>query len=126
MELVSNPFGWGTACPHRVGSRRTEKIPLPQLDPEATDHLVFFLPLDAFGYHLRADPLSQLENGAHNFLFDQAFLDVLDERMVNLQELGTHLGDGLEAGVSCSHVVDGQLKSQSPDLLQAATEAVEI
>src|SRR6185295_5772334 len=109
-----------------AGAGAREPVPLAVADAAAPQRARLLLAFDALGDQLRADARSHLEQRMHQLLLDEAAVDVLDEREIDLDELGLHLGQSLQRRVPGADVVDGDEEALPPQRLEAAAERLEI
>src|SRR5947209_10191640 len=80
------------ACEHGERRRRARKIEtLPEADAACAQSPILLVGLDPFGDDPGPGPRRDLEQGLHQVLLDQAPVDVLDQRDVDLEEVRRQL-----------------------------------
>ena len=87
--------------------RATEAPALPELDAEREQRLLFRMRLDALGHEARADVAAEREERHDQGTACAVGVDCVNERAIDLDELGAQLGDDAHARVSRTGVVDG-------------------
>src|SRR6267142_6462480 len=106
---AAGALGGSFPAPGEHGKRRRragEVETLPVAHAAGAQSPILFLGLDPLGDDPRAGARGDLEQGVHQVLLDQALVDVFDERYVDLQEIGGHLGNRLQRRVARPHIVD--------------------
>ena len=75
---------------------------------EAAQALELALGLDALGDHAQAQAVAEIDDRAHDHLVVQVVLEVLHERLVDLEPLDRQPLDVGERGVAGAEIVDRQ------------------
>src|SRR5689334_24612861 len=106
-------------------SRRTwlvDEKSLHQMYAERFHHVVLFLPLHTLGDHHRAVLVGKSHHRLDQILLDEVLIDAVDERHIELDEVGLEVGDRAEARVPAAGIVDSKAIALVSELLQSTAE----
>ena len=96
----------------RQGARPPQEISLTELDSEVAHDLQFGLGLDAFGDQQRAEGLGEARQSLQCLHLHRLMLDVVDEVLVDLDDLGAQFGPQAQAGTAITEVVQRKAQAQ--------------
>ena len=66
--------------------------------------------------------IGEAHHRLHQILLDEILIDAVDQRHIELDEVGLEIGDRAQSGVAAPGVVDGESVTFVAELLQAAAE----
>jgi len=96
------------AGPSVDGLGATQQEALHQLDPQISQGHKLCLCFNAFGNHLAADRLGELNQSDGQGSMVSARVDLLDQAAIEFDDVGFELKNVPEAGIACSRIVDGE------------------
>src|ERR1041385_1617056 len=91
--------------------RPVQEEALHEVDAQFFYSLELLGTLDAFGDHHRTVIVRELHHRLDEILLDEIRVDRVDERDVELDEVGLEIRDRAETGVAAARVVDGETEA---------------
>src|SRR6266540_2273323 len=120
LQAFEREFGCG-----RGGSnffRNPEIETLPERDSETPAFVQVFRRFDPLSHAGGVDAPGEVDQHFHDVPFDRVGVEAGHQRVGDLEEVRTQLGDGLERGVARPRVVDGDTKALAPERREGLTE----
>src|SRR5690348_13982213 len=100
-----------------------EQEALCQMHAQLLYGLEFFASLDALRDNHRALLICKAYHGLDEVLFQEIRVDVRDERDIELDVVGGEVGDGAEACIPASRIVNGELEATRPEVGKVLLES---
>src|SRR5689334_19033740 len=95
---------------------------LHEVHAQPLHRLVLLRSLNAFGNHLRALIVRESHHRLDEVLLDEVRVDAVDERDVELDEVGLEVRDGTETGIAAPGVVHREAVPTLAERLETLTE----
>ena len=91
---------------------------------QTTECLCFLSPLDAFGDDRGPGFLAESDQGRRECSASRVHVDIVDQRHVELDDVGIHPQNVAQAGVARTSIIDGQANATLSQVVELGQESV--